>query len=119
MTSLSYAHGVALEVLRLHPSVPKDIKVAVRDDTLPDGTRIPAGCSVLWCPYAMNRDARFVCWKVLGSVAAACLWALTEPLLLRYWPNPLAFDPTRFLETDGDAGASATSKVSQQESAFS
>jgi cytochrome P450 len=35
--------GVVLETLRLHPSVPKDVKEAVADDVLPDGTRIKKG----------------------------------------------------------------------------
>ena len=35
---MKYMNAVAIEVLRLHPSVPKDVKFAVGDDTLPDGT---------------------------------------------------------------------------------
>ena len=56
--ALDYAHAVALEVLRLHPSVPKEVKVAAAADTLPDGTRVPPGASVMWSPWAMGRDAR-------------------------------------------------------------
>jgi cytochrome P450 len=76
VSKLKYTHAVALEVLRLHPSVPKDIKFAVNDDTLPDGTRIPAGASVLYAPYAMGRD----------------------PAL---WEAPLEFRPERFLADGG------------------
>jgi len=73
---LKYAHAVALEVLRLHPSIPKDIKCAVNADTWPDGTAIPAGAAVVYCPYAMGRDAR-------------------------KWEAPLSFRPERFLGDDG------------------
>ncbi len=43
--------------MRLHPSVPVDIKFAVSDDTLPDGTFIPAGSTVCYAPYALNRSS--------------------------------------------------------------
>ena len=67
---------MALEVLRLHPSVPKDIKFAVRDDTLPDGTSVPAGAAIIYAPYAMGRDAAL-------------------------WEAPHEFRPERFLAEDG------------------
>jgi cytochrome P450 len=70
--SMKYAHAFAQEVLRLHPSVPKDVKFAVKKDVLPDGTNVPAGCSVIYSPYAMGRDGRL-------------------------WEDPLKFDPDRFL----------------------
>ena len=40
MGELKYMHAVTMEVLRLHPSVPKDVKFAVKDDVLPDGTKV-------------------------------------------------------------------------------
>ncbi|GMH66907.1 hypothetical protein TL16_g04539 [Triparma laevis f. inornata] len=60
--NLTYTHAVAMEVLRLHPSVPVDIKFAVKADKLPDGTFIPAGSSVLYSPYAMGRNEKI--WGV-------------------------------------------------------
>jgi fatty acid omega-hydroxylase len=36
-------------------AVPKDVKQAVRDDTLPDGTFIPQGSLVAYLPHAMGR----------------------------------------------------------------
>lgn len=56
ISNLTYTHAVVMEVLRLHPSVPVDIKFAKHDDTLPDGTPVLAGSSVLYSPYAMGRS---------------------------------------------------------------
>jgi hypothetical protein len=44
------------ESLRLHPPVPKDAKTSVEDDTLPDGTFVPAGTMMVYVPYVMGRD---------------------------------------------------------------
>eukprot|EP01006_Ploeotia_vitrea_P037857 TRINITY_DN66181_c5_g10_i1.p1 TRINITY_DN66181_c5_g10~~TRINITY_DN66181_c5_g10_i1.p1 ORF type:complete len:590 (+),score=271.40 TRINITY_DN66181_c5_g10_i1:116-1885(+) len=52
---LVYTHAVISEALRLYPSVPKDMKFAVRDDVLPDGTRIPAGGPVTYFPWVTAR----------------------------------------------------------------
>ncbi len=54
--NLEYTHAVAMEALRLHPSVPVDIKFAKNDDVLPDGTPVTAGSSVMYSPYAMGRN---------------------------------------------------------------
>jgi len=72
VAELRYMHAVAMEVLRLHPSVPKDVKFAVKDDVLPDGTKVPAGATVIYCPYAMGRNPDI-------------------------WDDPLEFKPERFL----------------------
>ena len=61
------------EALRLHPSVPKDVKIARARDTLPDGTVVPAGCAVAYLPWVMGR--------------LEALWG----------PTAGAFDPERFL----------------------
>lgn len=56
--SLPYLQAVINETLRLYPSVPLDSKVAVADDTLPDGTFVPQGCVVQFNPYCMGRSRR-------------------------------------------------------------
>jgi cytochrome P450 len=83
VNKLNYCHAVVLEVLRLHPSVPKDVKYAVKADTWPDGTKIPAGATVIYCPYAMGRDKRI-------------------------WKDPLSFKPERFLTLHEENGTIAS-----------
>lgn len=53
---LPYLNAVISEALRLYPSVPLDRKVALADDTWPDGTFIPRGTSVAYDIYSMGRD---------------------------------------------------------------
>jgi len=55
---LKYVQAVVDEALRLYPSVPADSKVAVADDTLPDGTFVPAGCVIQFNPYSMGRSKK-------------------------------------------------------------
>ncbi|KAJ3392645.1 hypothetical protein HDU92_008279 [Lobulomyces angularis] len=52
---LKYSQAVFYEILRLYPSVPANLKLAVNDDVLPDGTLIPAGSVVSMAPYSMGR----------------------------------------------------------------
>jgi cytochrome P450 len=54
--SLTYTHAVVMETLRLHPPVPDDFKFSLRDDVLPDGTKIPAGSLVMYSPYTINQS---------------------------------------------------------------
>mmetsp|Transcript_2088 Transcript_2088/g.3034 ORF Transcript_2088/g.3034 Transcript_2088/m.3034 type:complete len:144 (-) Transcript_2088:481-912(-) len=55
---LRYTHAVAMEVLRLHPSVPFDQKSAINDDVLPNGTFIPARATVGYLILPMGRSER-------------------------------------------------------------
>ncbi|KAI8146243.1 cytochrome P450 [Fennellomyces sp. T-0311] len=75
---MPYAHAVFYEILRLQPSVPGNVKYALNDDVLPDGTHIRAGDYVAWSPYAQGRSA-----KVWG-------------------PNAREFVPERWLTPEGD-----------------
>ncbi|KAM0952980.1 putative cytochrome P450 [Dioscorea sansibarensis] len=52
---LSYLTAAISETLRLYPAVPQDPKGAVRDDVLPDGTKVKAGWMVTYVPYSMGR----------------------------------------------------------------
>ncbi|KAF6260759.1 cytochrome P450 [Scenedesmus sp. NREL 46B-D3] len=56
---LRFTRACFLEALRLHPSVPENIKYAVRAGTLPDGSFIPAGGQLLYSPYVVNRSKTF------------------------------------------------------------
>ncbi len=73
MSRLKYLDAVFSETLRLYPSVPKDGKMAVHDDVLPDGTAVPAGSLVVYFPYGMGRKEQL-------------------------WPNAREFNPDRFVE---------------------
>ena len=78
---LRYTHAVAMETLRLHPSVPVGMKFAVNADTLPDGTLIHPGASILYSPYAMGRSEE--------------LWG----------EDALEFKPERMMDEEGDNNA--------------
>lgn len=41
----------------LYPAVPVDIKMAVADDVLPTGHKIPAGTAVAWAAWPMGRHS--------------------------------------------------------------
>ena len=53
LDSLQWA---VVEALRLHPPAPESFRFAVHDDTLPDGTRIPAGSLVMSSSYTINHS---------------------------------------------------------------
>jgi cytochrome P450 len=55
VSKMKYLEAFLMEVLRLHPPVPLNIKVAKNDDRMPDGTPVRAGMVVNWAPYAMGR----------------------------------------------------------------
>ncbi|KAK1943883.1 Cytochrome P450 86A7 [Phytophthora citrophthora] len=74
--NMKYLDAVVYEALRLYPSVPYNIKVAVDDDYFPDGTFVPAGAEIVYSPWCMGRNEAF--WGV----------------------NSLEFRPERWLEMD-------------------
>lgn len=42
--------------LRLYPSVPRNMKICVQDDVLPDGTKIHKGEWFTWSSWVMGRS---------------------------------------------------------------
>eukprot|EP00756_Hemistasia_phaeocysticola_P021467 Hpha_TRINITY_DN15777_c1_g4::TRINITY_DN15777_c1_g4_i1::g.40296::m.40296/K20495/CYP704B1; long-chain fatty acid omega-monooxygenase len=49
---MHFLQAVFQETLRLHPSVPTDFKECIRDDVLPDGTKVHAGVLIGFHPIA-------------------------------------------------------------------
>lgn len=47
---------MCLESLRLHPSVPIELKTVVKDDVLPSGHFVQKGELVAFLPYVLNRN---------------------------------------------------------------
>ncbi|KAH9812067.1 cytochrome P450 monooxygenase [Melampsora americana] len=51
-----WTQAVLCEALRLHPSVPKNMKIAVNHDRIPDGPKIQPGDILRWSDWQMGRD---------------------------------------------------------------
>ncbi|KAF9965338.1 hypothetical protein BGZ70_005028 [Mortierella alpina] len=61
---MKYSEACLYEALRLYPSVPRNLKVAVQDDVWPDGTKVYKGEFVSWSSWTMGRST-----KIWGSDA--------------------------------------------------
>ncbi|CAM6049757.1 unnamed protein product, partial [Sphagnum compactum] len=55
LKNMHYLDAALTESMRLYPPVPFDSKVAMEEDTWPDGTHIPKDSMVAYAPYAMGR----------------------------------------------------------------
>ncbi|KAF8939725.1 hypothetical protein BGZ58_008914 [Dissophora ornata] len=53
---MRYSSAVFHEALRLYPAVPRNLKTAVADDVLPNGTIVRAGDRVMFSSYAIGRN---------------------------------------------------------------
>ncbi|CAJ1902168.1 unnamed protein product [Sphenostylis stenocarpa] len=53
--NMIYTHAALCESMRLYPPVPTDVKEAMGDDVLPDGTVVKKGMLVTYHVYAMGR----------------------------------------------------------------
>jgi len=54
--SMPYLHATIMESLRLHPSAPENFRFAIKDDILPDGTKIPARSLVMYSINTINHN---------------------------------------------------------------
>ncbi|KAK4780770.1 hypothetical protein SAY87_016876 [Trapa incisa] len=55
LDKMVYLQAALSESLRLYPAVPMEIKEALEDDVLPDGTVLKKGARVLYCIFSMAR----------------------------------------------------------------
>ncbi|GJJ73497.1 hypothetical protein EMPS_05855 [Entomortierella parvispora] len=53
---MRYSTAVFMEALRLYPPVPRNLKTAVADDVLPNGTQVKAGDRIMFSTYAIGRN---------------------------------------------------------------
>ncbi|ETV88956.1 hypothetical protein H257_00388 [Aphanomyces astaci] len=65
VAQLSYLEAVMKETWRLFPPTALELKSALHDDVLPDGTFVPAGVNVEFSPFVMGRDPTR--WENAGS----------------------------------------------------
>ncbi|KAG0342435.1 hypothetical protein BG004_005676 [Podila humilis] len=74
---LPYAKAVFHETLRLHPPVPKNIKQAVADDVLPDGTRVCAGDFIGYSNWCLGRNKNV--WGEDAEMFVPERWLIPDP----------------------------------------
>lgn len=84
VANLKYVKACLDEGLRLHPSVPTDVKVAIGKDVLPDGTTIPPGTRFSYNPYCQGR-----CEEIWGS--DACTFRPERWFEMEKRPTPYEF----------------------------
>ncbi|KAF8940661.1 hypothetical protein BGZ58_005397 [Dissophora ornata] len=77
MNELPYTKAVLHETLRLHPPVPKNVKQAVNDDVLPDGTRVYKGDFIGYSNWCMGRNQAV--WGVDAELFVPERWLIPDP----------------------------------------
>jgi len=84
LNKLEYLQAVISESLRLHPSVPVDMKQVLADDVLPNGTFVPKGSSVWYTAYGMARSKKI--WGEDAAVFRPARW-----LEMKQPPDPYSY----------------------------
>jgi len=80
MDYLQYVHD---ETLRLYPPVPFDFRRAVKDDTLPDGTKVKATGVVAYSAFFMGRSEKY--------------WENAEEFIPERWENKNSLSSPAFV----------------------
>ncbi|KAG0226806.1 hypothetical protein BGW41_004079 [Actinomortierella wolfii] len=71
-----WAEACFYETLRLYPSVPRNLKMCVEDDELPDGTKIYKGEVFTWSSWVMGRQETI--WGPDAKVFRPSRWINAE-----------------------------------------
>jgi cytochrome P450 len=85
LESLPYLNGVCSDTLRLYPTVPITLRVAVRDSNIM-GTPVPQGTEITISAWAISRSSK--------------IWG----------PDALDFNPKRWIDVDGEGNCKPNKK---------
>ncbi|CAE7452525.1 CYP704B1 [Symbiodinium microadriaticum] len=101
MMSAKYLEAFCMEVLRLHPSVPKEGKFAFKDTELPDGTKVKRGGPLLFRGAWAYLSFCFIAlissmYPLPGQLCVFSPWTMGRNESL--WKNCMEFRPQRFLD---------------------
>ncbi|XP_020579167.1 LOW QUALITY PROTEIN: cytochrome P450 704B1 [Phalaenopsis equestris] len=86
---LQYLHACITETLRLYPPVPQDPKGILKDDVLPDGTKVRAGEMVTYVPYSMGRMEYI--WGIDASEFRPERWLNNDNISVQNNVSPFKF----------------------------
>jgi len=74
LKKMKYMDTVLKETLRLYPSVPQTTRVVVKEDVLPDGTKVKPGDRVIYMQYHLHRNPKY--------------WEKPDVFMPERWNNP-------------------------------
>jgi len=77
MSSMPYTKAVLHETLRLHPPVPKNVRQALDDDILPDGTHVNKGDFIGYSNWCMGRNKSV--WGQDADLFVPERWLVPDP----------------------------------------
>ncbi|KAF9088936.1 hypothetical protein BGX27_002594 [Mortierella sp. AM989] len=80
MHELPYLKAVFYETLRLHPPVPRNLRLAAEDDVLPDGTVVYKGEKIIYSSWTMSRNRSV--WGEDAEVFVPERWLADEDEIL-------------------------------------